>query len=215
VGKSPCTTLNTSIFQSFLEQAIDSRALPLPTQQNASTTCSGQAAQSGAVQAAKVTSAAAGAVTSGAIAAGAAAGSVVPVVGTIIGAIAGVLTGIFLHHSQAVAEQSDVLCSNVPAFNAAVQAIQQGVSQGSLSASAAQSDYQTLLSQFQAALQSDPSYKSGDALAGYNIAAQAVVAACISDLQAAGGTSGSSLLPAGIPGWALLVGAGVLLYELA
>lgn len=220
VGKSPCTTESVSIFQSFLEQAINSRALPAPTQQTASTTCSGQATTSGLTQAAKVTSAAGSMLagtTSSLIAAGASIGSVVPVIGTIIGAVAGVLGGIFMHHDQAVAEQSNVLCSNVPAFNAAVQAIQAAVAQGSMTPSAASSDYAQLLSQFQAALKSDPSYKAGDALDGYNIAAQCVVAALNSDLEAqSGGTvSSGSLLSGGIPGWMLLLGAGVLLYELA
>lgn len=227
VGKSPCQTKNVNIFTSFLQQAIDSRTLPLPTQQTASTNCSGQATASGAQQAAKITAAAAGVATgvtqslstSGAIAAGSAVGTVVPIVGTIVGAIAGLLGGIFAHHAQAVAEQSDVLCTNVPAFNAALAAIQQALSVGSITPAQASSDYDSLLSQFQSALKSDPSYKTGDALYGYNLAAQAVVAALKQDLQTAaaatGGTAGGLSLGAGLPGWALLLGAGVLIYFLA
>lgn len=119
----------------------------------------------------------------GALGAGATIGtSTLPIIGTAIGLITGLLSGIFAHHSQAVAEQNDLLCQNVPAANSALQLIDSQVAAGTLTASEATSTYQQLLSEFQSAMQSDPSYKSGDALWGYWFNLQLLVNTRIANL---------------------------------
>src|ERR1700690_4600991 len=82
IGQKPCNGTN---YPAFLQQAVQSRFLPLPNQTNASTTCSGSSATGAAIgaKASNIASKAGGATASIAVAAGAAAGSVVPIVGTI------------------------------------------------------------------------------------------------------------------------------------
>jgi hypothetical protein len=221
----------SSAFISFLQDAISSRFLPSPTEQNASTTCSGGEVSTTSAKATKVSSAVAstGATVTGALATAGAISAAIPIVGTIAAVALGVLSGIFASHDQAEQLQSNVLCENVPAFNAMLEQIDSELSSGTATPEQAASAYQNLLSQFQAALKSDPSYKTGDALWGFNQGAQAVIAARNQDLtngvltsgQAASwsgsSTAGAAVAAAsaaGIPPAMLWIGAAVLAYWL-
>lgn len=180
----------SQIFQSFLQDCISTRLLPMPTQQTASTDCSGGQVSNAAGKAASIASTA---IATGTTVAHvlAPALSAIPIVGTIAAVFTGVLAGIFTHHAQAVAMQSNVLCENVPACNQLLQQIDSELASGTATPSQASAAYQTILSQFTAAMKSDPSYKTGDALWGYVQGLTAVVAARNADLQAGVLTGGS------------------------
>lgn len=205
----------SQIFLSFLQQAIATRLLPMPTKQTASTDCTGGQVSNAA---GKASSVAASAVAAGTTIAAtlAPALNVIPIVGTIASVILGGVSAIFTHHAQAVQMQSNVLCENVPAANQLLQQIDQELQQGLASTSQASGAYDAILSQFTAAMKSDPSYKTGDALWGYVQALAAVVAARKADLQAGvmadgtpipGASAASSL---GIPPAVLWGGAALL-----
>jgi hypothetical protein len=221
----------SSVFIGFLQDAISSRFLPMPTQQTASTTCSGTGVSTTSAKATKVGSAVAstGATVTGALATAGAISSAIPIVGTIAAVTLGVLSGIFASHDQAEQLQSNVLCENVPAFNSMLQQIDSELAAGTATPEQASSAYANLLAQFQAALKTDPSYKTGDALWGYNQGAQAVVAARNQDLTngvltsgqaapwASSATAGGAVAvasAAGIPPAMLWIGAAVLAYLL-
>lgn len=180
----------SQIFQSFLQEAISSRLLPAPTKQNASTDCSGGQVSNAS---GKATSIASTAIATGTTVAHvlAPALSAIPIVGTIAALFTGVLSGIFTHHAQAVQMQSNVICENVPAANQLLQQIDAELASGTATPSQASAAYQTILAQFTAAMKSDPSYKTGDALWGYVQGMTAVVAARNADLQAGVLTDGS------------------------
>lgn len=129
----------------------------------------------------------------GVTAAGAAAGipaiaAVLPALGPaalIAAPILAVVGVIFAHHQKAIQMQSNVLCENVPAANAAFQQIDAGLGNGTITAAAAIAAYQSLQSGFNSAMRSDPSYKKGDAMDAYNRAMMLVVAARTAALQGA------------------------------
>jgi len=193
---------SNSQFMTFLQQAISSRLLPAnPIVGGAGTGsggCPSNSSATGAAAAAKFTqigaSAAGTALTvvgalskAGAIALPSAA---IPIAGAAIAAVSLILGQIFANHAKAEQLQSSVLCENVPAANAALQGIDQLTATGALSASDTLTAYAQLAQQFNSAMRSDPSYKTGDALWGYNQALQAVIAQRTLDLQASGATTG-------------------------
>jgi hypothetical protein len=90
-----------------------------------------------------------------------------------------------------VKEQDSILCQAVPAVNNLLSQIDAALAAGSLSPSDANAQYSSLLTQFQGALQADSSYKMGDALYGYGLALQMVIAQRIADLNAGVLTSGA------------------------
>lgn len=184
-----CTgNCGSAAFISFLEQALSSGQLPAVTPATGGN-CAGVPASSAAAKVTQIASGAAGVGVAAAAATGAIAGSVVPLVGTAIGAVAGILVGVFTHHAQAVQMQTNVLCENVPAANQAIQAF---AAEG---ASATQ--WQQLAAQFQAAMQSDPSYKSGDALWGYAQAMNMLCAAYAQQASSGGAASAGAVGTAG------------------
>lgn len=218
--QSYCGTKCNSTFVQELTTAIQNRLLqwpPLP--QDAK--CTGPAATSNAaLTVTKAASAgvgaavgAASALTSAGIIAGTAA---IPIVGAIVAPILAIVGVIFAHHAQAVQMQTTVLCENVPAANAALQQIDQGIAAGTITPAQAISAYSTLQSSFTSAMKSDPSYKTGDALWGYDVMMQAVCAQRALDAQAAAASGvGSGLLSGtGLPSWVLWGGAAVLAYLL-
>ncbi len=121
---------------------------------------------------------------------------------------------IFANHAKAVALQSSVLCENVPAANNALAAIDAGLANGTISASQASTAYNTMLASFQSAMKSDPSYKTGDALWGFNQGMQALIAQRQLDLQSgASGAGGIASSLSAVPTWLWFVGGGILIYE--
>jgi hypothetical protein len=127
----------------------------------------------------------------GVLAAAAVTGPAAPIVAGI-GAIVSLIGGLIGHHAQAVATQDDLLCANVPQANAVLQAIDAGLANGSVTPAQATQAYQQLQSQFSAAMKTDPSYKTGDALWLYNvIVLPAVIQARNADLQAGVLTGGA------------------------
>jgi hypothetical protein len=238
VGKSPCTTVSTAQFKAFLQSAIDARMLPAyttATGASSASACSGYSnTGSSLITGANVAKASTGAATnitsslvsSGVIDATGALATAIPVVGTIVGLITSVI-GIFgAHHAAAVKDQDAVLCQGVPAVNNVLATIDQGLASGSLATSDASSQYSSLLTQFTAAVKADPSFKMGDALYGYMLALQAVIAARIQDLQNGVLTGGapiptasatgsvassiSSVFSGSLTPWLVLAGLGLL-----
>lgn len=210
---------NNATFVAFLQQAISARSLPdnpiVGGAGTGSAGCPTTPSSSGAATEAKITAlagAAAGVglkVTSAIASTGAIAlpSLAIPVAGVAIAVLTTLLGTIFAHHAAAEAAQSNVLCTNVPAANGALSGISQLISSGALSADDAVSAYQSLASEFDSAMRSDPSFKTGDAMWGYDQAMQAVCAQCILDLQASGATTGVAA-SLGVPPL-LLWGAGV------
>jgi hypothetical protein len=213
-------------FITELQNAIQNRLLQWPPlAKNA--TCSSAPASSGA---AKVTQAASqgigaaagvtGALTTGGIIGASAATAAIPIVGAIAAPVLLILGTIFSNHAKAVQLQSNVLCENIPAANAALQQIDAGLAAGTITAAQALSAYSQIQTSFTAAMKSDPSYKTGDALWGYNQELQAVIAQRTLDLQNGVGTSGApiaagSSFAAGatsLPSWLPWVAIGGLIY---
>jgi hypothetical protein len=97
------------------------------------------------------------------------------------------------NHAKAVQEQDSILCQAVPAVNNMLAQMDAGLAGGSITPSQASSAYASFLSQFSSEVQSDPSYNSGDALGGYLIALQCVIAARNQDLS-------NGVLTGGAPG---------------
>jgi len=156
-----------------------------------------------------------GALVSSGLIASSALTAAIPVVGAIVAPILAIIGTIFANHQKAIGLQSSVLCENVPAANAALQQIDAGLSNGTITPAQALKAYPTLLSGFTAAMKSDPSYKTGDAMWGYVQALQAVLAQRALDLQGAGATGaagGVASLASGVPTWALVGGGLVLAY---
>jgi hypothetical protein len=197
-----------SAFLAFLQQAISSRYLPAnPIVGGAGSGSKGcpttSPGPSGAVQATKVGAAAAGAVvgaTQGLVTSGLVAASslttAIPIVGAILGPVLAILGTVFQHHAAAEAAQTNVLCTNVPEANAALQAVDSALASGGATPSQAATTLQSLLSNFTAAMKSDPSYKTGDAMWGYVQALAAVVAQRLADMKA-GVLTGGAPIPSG------------------
>jgi hypothetical protein len=211
--------------QSTIQQAIATGQLAPVTVSWASTSnCSGappsqtaaKVVQTGSIAAGTVSGVTASLATAG-IAVGAATAAI-PIVGAIVAPIMLILGTIFANHAKAVALQSSVLCENVPAANAALQQIQSGVVSGTISPSQAASAYAQLQAGFTAALKSDPSYKTGDALWLYDMCMQGICAQATLELQSlpASGDSVSSLLTTstGTVSPVVLIGLGILAYML-
>lgn len=205
VGKSPCTAgFSNSDFTNFINSAIQTRYLP-PYQSSwgfSGVNCSGYTTSLNTDQkvgsiggtVAKTSGAVtAGLTASGALAAGGAAAVALPVIGVVIGLITSIIGIIGAHHAQAVATQNQLLCQLVPAANQALQQIDAGLAGGSITPSQASSAYSTLQQQLASGLQSDPSYKHGDALWIYNLAMQAISNARNADLN-------NGVLTGGAPG---------------
>jgi hypothetical protein len=141
-------------------------------------------------------------------------------------AIAKLFSSIFLaHHAQAVAKERSILCALVPAANSTLQAVEQAVQSGQLSPQDAITALNGLVSDFSA--QVVPIIKNcgpgsrGNAACGWGWAVKAVVAKKTNRYQsmaipaagtaAAGVPSGTG--PLGLPPWAWLAAAAVVLYK--
>jgi hypothetical protein len=204
---------NNKLFLQALETSMQNRMLiwpPLPGQAS----CSGMPASSTAQKVTAIAGIGAGA--AGSIAAIPAVAAALPLLGPaalIAAPILAVLGTIFANHQRAVQLQSNVLCENVPAANAALQQIDAGIAAGTITPAQAVSGYQQMLSSFQAAMKSDPSYKTGDALWGYNQILQAVIAQRTADLQGSAGAS-SILGTSGLPSWLPWAAGAAALYFL-
>jgi hypothetical protein len=205
VGKGTCTAgFSNSDFTTFIMSAISTRYLP-PYQSSWGFTgvnCTGYTTSlpTGETIATigKVGASTAGAVTggltaTGAIAAGSTLAVAVPVIGAVIGLITGIIGIISAHHAQAVATQNELLCQLVPGANQALQTLDAGLAGGSITPAQASSALSQLQSQLASGLQSDPSYKHGDALWIYNLAMTAICNARNTDLT-------NGLLTGGAPG---------------
>jgi hypothetical protein len=130
--------------------------------------------------------------TAAAIGAAAAAGSIVPIVGTLVGTIAGVITSLFSSaHAAAQKAQANAIVQGVPSANQTLQQIDAALASGQISPSQATQLYQQLQSQFSSLMQQGTSYKHGDALWVCDIAMQLIVAARKADLAAGVLTGGS------------------------
>lgn len=173
-------------FYDFLQSGISARMLPAPTQQNASTNCqSASGAPGTTATVSRDVAAGAGIVTSGAVAAGAAAGSVVPIIGTAIGAFAGLISSLFgAAHAKAVQEQAQAICQGWTVANQLYQEIDSLLASGRITPSQASSAYAQIQSQFTSIMKTNTSYKTGDALWGFDLCNQAIVAARQADLRA-------------------------------
>src|ERR1700683_2404244 len=192
-------------FVAFLNQASQTRSLPAPTQENASTTCAGGGTSSTALNVTKLASAGVGVAASIAPLVGASA--VLGPAALIAAPILAIVGTIFANHAKAVQLQSSVLCENVPAANAALAAIDAGLANGTITPSQASTAYATMLSSFQAAMKSDPSYKTGDALWGFNQGMEALIAQRQLDLHSSGGAApGVVGAIESIPVWVWLAG---------
>src|SRR5579872_128300 len=102
-GSCGCST-DSAEWQQVFSQSVASRLLMWPPPSAKFANCTGVTGPNTDQTASKVIGSAGALTATGAIAAGAAAGSVVPVLGTIIGAIGGLIFGIFgAGHAQAVA----------------------------------------------------------------------------------------------------------------
>jgi hypothetical protein len=188
--------------------------------------CAGLPASSGAAKIAQSGSIAAGAaggvsaaLVSGGIIGASAATAAIPIVGAIVAPILLIVGTIFANHAQAVAQANNVICENVPTANAALQAIDTGLANGTITPAQAATAYATVASQFSAAMHSDPTYKSGDAMWYYEHEMDAVIAQRTLNLQngiATGGGSLPSTLETSTSGVsslspAVLIGGGLLL----
>jgi hypothetical protein len=207
---------NTQFIQA-MQESISQRLLlwpPLPGQANCTSAPSSSTAQKVTAIAGTGVGATVGvtsALTAGSIIGASAATAAIPIVGAIVAPILAIVGTIFANHAKAVQLQSNVLCENVPAANAALQQIDAGLSSGTITAAQASTAYSQMQTAFTAAMKSDPSYKTGDALWGYNQILQAVLAQRMLDLQADGSSSGTSLLSSsGISPLYLLGGAALL-----
>lgn len=171
-GKNP-------VFDDVLAQAIETKYLPNPTQSNARTNCQSmpQAYSTGKKL-----------ITQGLQA--------IPYVGQALSKIAGM---IFAHHAQAVQLEATVLCENVPRANAFLEQIDQSLAAGQVTPQQASQTYDQIQAEFNAAMESDPSFKAGDALWGFEQAMAACIAARKADLANGLLTNGSAI-PAGILG---------------
>jgi len=195
-AKCGCTVDSASI-DSLFQTSATSRFLMWPPPDSKFADCSGISRTNTTEKIGAALPAAGGAVAAGAITAGAAAGSIVPVLGTAIGAISGLIVSLFgAGHAKAVQAQNQALCTAVPEFNQVVHHIDAALAAGSITPSQAQSQYSSLMSSFTSAMQSGTSYKKCDGLYAYNMAAQMVIAARNADLQA-GLLTGGSPLPSG------------------
>ena len=203
-GACGCST-DSSEWQQVFSQSVASRFLMWPPPSSKFADCSGVSGPNADQTASKVIGSAGALTATGAIAAGAAAGSAVPVIGTIIGAIGGLLFGIFgASHAKAVQAQNVALCNGVPQTNSVLQQIDQALAAGQITPAQAASQYAALGSQFTSAMKQGTSYKKCDALYGYNLAMQMVIAARNQDLQ-------NGVLTGGRPApWATPASSGAL-----
>jgi hypothetical protein len=216
-----CGSKCNAAFVNELQNALQNRLLqwpPLPANAN----CTGAPASSGAAKITQTASIGAGTVaattqalvSSGLIAASGVT-TAIPIVGAIVAPVLLILGTIFADHAKAVQLQTNVLCENVPAANAALQQIDAGLAAGTITPAQALAAYAQIQSSFTAAMKSDPSYKTGDALWGYNQELQAVIAQRTADLQSEyPSAAGAGIASSGLPSWAPLVAIGALAYFL-
>lgn len=215
-----CGSKCNAAFVNELTNAIQNRLLqwpPLPANAKCSSQTSSTAQKVTAIGAAGIGAAVpvTAALVSSSVIAGSALTAAIPIVGAIAAPILLVLGTIFANHAKAVQLQSNVLCENVPAANAALQQIDAGLAAGTITPTQAMSAYQQMLASFQAAMKSDPSYKTGDALWGYNQELQAVIAQRTLDLQnSTGGALTAASSSTGLPSWAPLAAIAALAYFL-
>lgn len=198
-----------------LQTCIQTRLLFWPPNPK-NATCQGAPASSAASKITQIGALAAGGAAS--VAAIPAVAAALPLLGPaalVAAPVLAILGTIFANHAKAVQLQTNVLCENVPAANAALQQIDAGLTSGAVTPAQASSAYSQILSNFQAAMKSDPSYKTGDALWGYNQELQAVIAQRTLDLQSSGSvTTGASAIASGTPSWLPIVAIGALAYFL-
>lgn len=142
-----------------------------------------------------------------------------PIAGGIVLAAGAVLEGIgaiFGSHSKAVAKERGTLCAAVPMANATLQALDQYISSGQITASTYVQALNTLLSSFKSEVSGI--YQTTNEAGGYYRALQGIVIRRTLDIQqAAGGSAGTAeavSLSTGIPAWLLLAGAAVIAYEI-
>lgn len=200
VGKGTCATSNVSTYTGFLTSAIQSRFLPpytTATGLSNANACAGYTPASGAQTALTIAKtgtgigvSVAGSLTSAGLIAGT---SAIPVIGTIVALATGIISMIVGHHSTAVKEQDQLLCQAVPGVNNLLAQIDAALAGGTITPTQAEAQYSSFLSQFASEMKSDPSYKSGDAMNGYLVALQGVIAARNQDLQ-------NGVLTGGAPG---------------
>jgi hypothetical protein len=222
ITKSPCGFgTDTSEVQALFQSSVASRLLLWPPPSAKWANCT-NAPSSTASKVTKIASSGAG-MTAGILTAAAVSGPFAPIVAGV-GAVLGLVSGIFAHHSQAVALQSSVLCQNVPAANTALQGIDQELAAGAATPQQAAAAYSTLAQGFTASLRSDPSYKKGDGLDAYNTAMQLVIQARLNDLKAGlltggapapfAGTAAGLATSLGLPPIALWAAAGLAVWFL-
>lgn len=198
VGKGSCPSPNAANYTSFLEAAISSRFLPAYTTATGASNanaCAGVSTNSetNALSIGKTAASTGLTIAGTSLSIAGAATAAIPIVGAIVGAITSVISIIVGHHSAAVKEQDQLLCQAVPATNSVLQQIDAALASGSLTPAQAEAQYSSFLSQFTSEMKSDPSYKQGDAMNGYLIAFQCVIAARNQDLQ-------NGVLTGGAPG---------------
>lgn len=112
-----------------------------------------------------------------------AAGSAVPVVGTIVASIASAIGSLFgAAHAAAQRAQANAIAQGVPAANQLLQQIDSELSSGAITPAQATSLYSQIQSQFTNLMKQGTSYKAGDALWICDIAMQLVIAQRNQDL---------------------------------
>lgn len=201
VGKAPCTTVNAASFTAFLTLAAQTRFLPPYTTSSGASSpsaCTGLPSAPNALQNAdQLASIGLGVGLKGAseiaTSLGSAAASAIPIVGIIAQTATQIIGIIAAKHAAAVKNQDFILCQSVPATNNLLSQIDNALANGSLTVAQTASAYQSFLAQFTAAVKSDPSYKAGDALNGYVVALQVVIAQRMADLNAGMLTNGASI----------------------
>lgn len=142
-----------------------------------------------------------------------------PIAAGVVIAAGAVLEGlgaIFGSHSKAVAKERGTLCAAVPMANATLQALDQYISSGQITASTYVQALNTLLSSFMTEVSGI--YQTTNEAGGYYRALQGIVIRRTLDIQqAAGGSAGTAeavSLSTGIPTWLLLAAAAVIAYEI-
>ena len=140
-----------------------------------------------------------------------------PLIGGIVmagGAIVSLIAAILAHHGQAVANEQAILCTSVPATNAALAQVVQDVQSGAYSPAQGIQYLQQILSSFQQAVA--PITKSCNESCGLTKELQGIVAYLTSQFQAmpvsGSGVAASAASVAsslGIPTWALVAAAAV------
>jgi hypothetical protein len=162
------------------------------------------------------------------VAAGAVAGPAAPLV-IAAGVILGIFSAVFNHHALAVAKEQGTLCAAVPAFNTSIQTVVSAVQSNTITPAVGAATLQQVLQDFISTV--TPVMKNNasqcDAACVMVKDATAIVASFVSQFQdlansqatsaanpaaSASNIVSSTAASLGVPAWALLAGAGALLY---